>query len=401
MTGLDLITGSLVDPCTDPAWADLASRGSLFHSPAWLRVLRDGYRLKPRAVVTGDGGFAWVEVDDVRGVRLVSLPFTDFAGPIGSIGPELVADAVAGSPGRAAPGRLPAVTAGAGAAPDAVPFTVPLTVPFTVRFLVAGGFDIGAEPEHLRCGLGLDEVGRLAWHWADLEPGGHSGPGHSHSGGGDSGQDRLWSALASGARQNIRRSRRSGVTVEVRHDLNAVAHYHRLHLGLRKAKYRLLAQPWEFFAALHQHFGPDRLRVVLARLDERPELGPVAGVILLRHGDWGYYKLNASTEAGWSVRANDAVMWEAMVQARRWGCRWFDFGVSDLDQPGLIRYKNKYATGKGEVVVMRRDGEGEAKPWSARLVDQSLPMLTRLLTAPRCPDVVGAQASRVLYRLFC
>lgn len=379
MTGVEVRVGSVIDPCTETAWADLARRrGSVFHSPAWLRVLRDGYRLQPRAVLSGDGGFAWVEIDDVRGRRLVSLPFTDFAGPIGSVDPDLVAEALAEAARRPAPDS---VSAG--------------RVPLTARFLMADGFEFATEPDRYRDRLGLEEVGRLAWHWADLRPG--------FEGSDDAGsvEDRLWSALASGARQNVRRSRRSGVTVEARSDLDAMAHYHRLHLGLRKAKYRLLSQPWSFFAALHSHFGPDRLRVVLARLDDKPDLGPVAGVILLRHGDWGYYKLNASTKDGWSARANDAVMWEAMVQARRWGCRWFDFGVSDLDQPGLIRYKNKYATGQGEVVVMRSGGGDDVKPWSARLVDRSLPVLTRVLTAPRCPDAIGAQASRVLYRLFC
>ena len=48
----------VVDPCNDPGWAELAlAQGSVFHSAAWLRVLRDGYRLRPRAVMTDGGGF--------------------------------------------------------------------------------------------------------------------------------------------------------------------------------------------------------------------------------------------------------------------------------------------------------------------------------------------------------
>ncbi len=371
----------ICDPCLDDIWAELADRsGSLFHSTAWLRVLRDGYGLRPQALVTTDhdiadpvaGGLAWVEVADARGRRLVSLPFSDFAGPIGPIGPE---------------GLIPLV-------PERTSAPVPLAT--RMRLATAGGPDRGAvdpdDCERYRIGLNLAEAGRLAWHWTELPP---AGPELGATDG-----DELWSQLASGARQNIRRSRRSGVRVEVRSDLEALDEYHRLHLGLRKTKYRMLAQPWSFFTAMHQHFGPDRLRVVLARLDESgPGGDAVAGVILLRHGDWAYYKLNASTPAGWPVRANDAVMWEAMVAARRWGCRWFDFGVSDLDQPGLIRYKNKYATGQGEVVVLRRDGG--PRPWTARQLDRALPLATRVLTAPQCPDALGRQASQVLYRLFC
>jgi lipid II:glycine glycyltransferase (peptidoglycan interpeptide bridge formation enzyme) len=235
-------------------------------------------------------------------------------------------------------------------------------------------------------------AGRLAWHWAEIPP--------VDGDGGVVAEDHLWAQIASRARQNIRRSRRSGVHVEVRTDLGALNDYHRLHQRLRKTKYRLLSQPWSFFAHLHRHFGPDRLRVVLARIDDTTSRGEaVAGVILLRHGDWAYYKLNASTPAGQSARANDAVMWAALSAARRWGTRWFDFGVSDLDQPGLIRYKNKYASGQGEVVVLRR--AGGPRRWTARQIDRALPLATRALTTRRCPDAVGRQASRALYRLFC
>ncbi|MGF1596685.1 MAG: lipid II:glycine glycyltransferase FemX [Acidimicrobiales bacterium] len=376
----------LCDPCRDDVWAELVERsGTLFHSPAWLRVLRDAYRLRPRAVVSsegatdgGGGGVAWVEVADVRGRRVVSLPFSDFAGPIG-----------AWSTGSLAPLK------GERAA------TTPSLVT-RLRLATPGGPRRGAidanDLRRYRIELGLAETGRLAWHWTELPPLGRSTTGATST----SDDDRLWPQLASGARQNIRRSRRAGVVVDVRSDLDALEDYHRLHLELRKAKYRLLAQPRSFFIALHRHFGPDRLRIVLARLDGIAGSGggeAIAGVILLRHGDTAYYKLNASNPAGLSVRANDAVMWEAMAAARRWGCRWFDFGVSDLDQPGLIRYKDKYSTGRGEVVLLGRAGSG--RPWSARQIDRILPLTSRALTAPRCPDALGRQASRVLYRLYC
>lgn len=371
----------MCDPCRDEAWAELADRsGTLFHSPAWLRVLRDAYRLRPRALLWAEDGstnpdgcgMAWVEVAGARGRRVVSLPFSDFAGPLGRAGPQ---------------GPMPPVTEWA---PPGATLTTRLRLG-TVDGPNCGAVDVD-DYRRYRAALDLAETGRLAWHWAELPP--------PDTGGEGSDDDRLWSQLASGARQNVRRSQRSGVHVEVRSDLDALDEYHRLHQGLRKAKYRLLAQPRSFYVSLHRHFGPDRLRVVLARLDGRGDGGEaVAGVVLLRHRDWAYYKLNASDPAGMSQRANDAVMWETMVAAQQWGCRWFDFGVSDLDQPGLIRYKNKYATGQGEVVVLQRAGDPSS--WMARQLDRSLPLASRALTAPKCPDVLGRQASRVLYRLFC
>jgi CelD/BcsL family acetyltransferase involved in cellulose biosynthesis len=376
------------DPRTDPVWADLAERsGTLFHSASWMRVLADAYGLRPQAVLVvrpgpggrgelADGqavaGMAWVEVADPRGRRLVSLPFSDMAGPIGAMGcrelvPLLERDRSRSSPLTA---RLrPASTDG----PD------------------RGAVD-AVDRARFEADLGLAESGRLAWHWTRLDP-----VVADVDVGTDA--DPQWAGLASGARQNIRRSRRSAIRIEVRADGDALDEYHRLHRRLRREKYRLLAQPPAYFTALQRHFGPERLRVVLARLGDDPRGAAVAGVVLLRHGDHAYYKLNASTPEGWSARANDAVMWEAMTQARRWGCDWFDFGVSDLDQPGLIRYKDKYATGRGEVVVLGRPGS--ARPWTARQLDRVLPLVTRAVTAGGCPDVVGRQAGRLLYRWFC
>jgi hypothetical protein len=68
-----------------------------------------------------------------------------------------------------------------------------------------------------------------------------------------------------------------------------------LHTGLRKSKYRLLAQPRSFFDALHRHLAPDNLRTILARLDGEP----VASVVLLQHGDWAYSSSTLPARRAW------------------------------------------------------------------------------------------------------
>ena len=123
---------------------------------------------------------------------------------------------------------------------------------------------------------------------------------------------------------------------------------------------------------------------------------PVAGVVLLRHGSWAYYKFNASNRVGWNSRANDLVMWMAQVQARRWGCTGFDHGVSDLNQPGLIRYKDKFASGRGEVLIYGKGNSSTAR----RMVSSGLATATRLLTSEHCPEGLAERCSRSLYRMF-
>ncbi len=78
-----------VDPRTDLRWHDLVRgpRGSLFVSPPWITAVCGGFDLTPHARIAVDangrtlGGFAWIEIDDINGRRLSSLPFSDRADP--------------------------------------------------------------------------------------------------------------------------------------------------------------------------------------------------------------------------------------------------------------------------------------------------------------------------------
>jgi len=98
-----------VDARTDPRWQELQTRarGSLFHSSAWASVLTDTYRFAPRALLALDGdravsGIPWCRVDDPRGPRIISLPFSDYCGPIGAppLGPLIAELARGGLPVR-------------------------------------------------------------------------------------------------------------------------------------------------------------------------------------------------------------------------------------------------------------------------------------------------------------
>ncbi len=351
------------DPCRDDRWRQLTdTHGHLFHSPSWLGSLRDAYGLEPKAMLVGEGGLAWVDVQDMRGRRVRSLPFSDFGGPVGPVETGNLISTISGSWNR--------------------------ETPVGMRLIVGRPAYRRPDVEVLIERAGLSASGSLAWHWTDLV---------GQNGYGDGGEDvdPMWKALSSNARQNIRKARRSGVVVSVDDSPESLATFRLLHQRLRRGKYRLLSQPQAFFDALGHHFGDGRLAVVLAWSNGQP----VAGVLLLRHRDWAYYKFNASNQEGWALRANDLVMWSALQTARAWGCRRFDHGVSDLDQPGLIRYKSKYASGAGEVVVLNQPATRST--WRDRQIDRGLSTVTRMMTSPRCPEAFAERSSRFLYRLFC
>jgi CelD/BcsL family acetyltransferase involved in cellulose biosynthesis len=349
MTVLSLVAA---DPVTDPRWHRLAERpgASLFTSPPWISAVCRSYGFTPQARIAVDaagepvGGFAWVAVDDVRGRRLSSLPFSDRADP-------LVAD-------------LPTWTALLDAAKTG-------DEQLTLRCLARS--PAVADPR-------LRTVGEAAWHATPL----------------DAGIDELHRRIAGPSRRNIAAAQRAGVRVDVRDDIDAVRTFHRLHVGLRKHKYRLLAQPWAFFENIwHEFSAGGRCVTLLASLGGEV----IAGALFLEWNDVLYYKFGASAPGYLRVRPNDAVYWAGIRRGVERDLRLVDWGLSDLDQPGLVAFKRKWASVEQRIVTLR-SGTWLQRP-EQEAFGRELGELTRLLTDASVPDEITARAGAVLYRYFC
>ena len=340
-----------VDPRTHPLWHELASGpgGSLFTSPPWITAVSDTYGFTPSARVMVDGsgspgaGVAWIDVNDLRGQRRVALPFCDRADPI-------VED----------------LTSWQAVAADAFSDEVPLNL----RVL-----DTSPAVEDPR----LSTIGEAAWHATPLTRS----------------LDELHGAFRPQTRRNIAAAGRAGVEVILSAEAEAVREYHRLHVELRKRKYRLLAQPCEFFDRIWKAFSPaDAIRTALAMVDGRP----VAGALYLVWQDTVYYKFGASQAECLPLRPNDAIHWHVIRWAHARGLRMLDWGLSDLDQPGLVAYKRKWAAVERRILTLNAGGPPRGRRSD---VDQLLGEVTALLTDPSVPDAVTERAGASLYRYFC
>src|SRR5687768_2872886 len=78
----------MIDPITNPLWADLSQShpfASIFHSPEWLQILFLTYQFNIRALVKTNAagqaiaGSPYCILDDFRGKRIISIPFSDFS----------------------------------------------------------------------------------------------------------------------------------------------------------------------------------------------------------------------------------------------------------------------------------------------------------------------------------
>ena len=341
-----------LDPTSDPRWValDRAPHAGLFHSPLWMRAVVDAYGFTPDAYVALDandrpvGGVAFCEIDDGAGRRLVSFPFSDTCDP-------LLLDPRAWAPLREA--------------------LAAHRMPITLRSM---------NPRFLESDEDFKVFKRARWHTLPLT---------------GSVAD-IRARFEPAARRGIAKAERLGLTVRSIDNPTGLGDFMRLHIRLRKKKYRLLAQPARFFASLSTCFSPERRWVPLgAFLGDRL----VAATIYLHWQDTLYYKFNTSDVEALDIRPNNLLILAGVESALARGCRALDLGPSDDDQPGLIRFKESFGGISQELRFLRWTPPNAASD-RGRAFRGVLGEMTRLLTEPDVPDLVTAEAGAVLYRYF-
>jgi CelD/BcsL family acetyltransferase involved in cellulose biosynthesis len=341
-----------VDPRNDPLWCRLVNRvsSSVFHSPSWMQVLSDTYGWELHAYVVLDdrgeprAGLPFCRISDMLGERIVSIPFSDYCDPLA----------------------------------DDSNFW---------RLLIDRLLD-EQQSVSLRClhnSLPLaDERFTLAkqakWHRLDLRP--------------ELGA--LWDAMHDSTHRAIRKSERAGLTVRVAQSVQELRSFFEMHLKVRKYKYGLLAQPYSFFQNIWRHFVDVQHGFLLLAIHEDKI---VAGDFFLDWKDTLYYKFNASLPGDLSYRPNDLLIWEGIQQGKNRGFAYLDFGLSDIDQEGLIRYKRKFGTEEKTISFLRHTPNGPPTRAEKEL-RELLGKLTNRFTDHLVPDSITERAGEDLYRLF-
>ena len=194
-------------------------------------------------------------------------------------------------------------------------------------------------------------------------------------------------------RRGVRKAQHMGVEVR---PLPDIQDFLRLHVAVRKSKYRMLAQPALFFESIQRRFGAVGGWHALGAY-HRDQL--IAATIYLRCGETLYYKFSASDQGKLALRPNNLLLWEGARLAVSLGCHTLDLGPSDDDQPGLIRFKRNTGASELELQFLNWTPPG----WHHEQTKKARALLaevTRLLTGPNVPDEVAMRAADNLYRYF-
>ena len=299
-----------IDPTRDERWDELLQNhpdASIFQTRGWLEALRRTYGYQPVAFTLCAPGHSLTNAIPfchvpgwLNGHHLVSLPFSDHSMPLVEHSGQLT------------------------------------SLLLCLR----------------------EKLGRKKWSYIEIRPmdsinGDRKGFGESqvfclHKIDLRPGLDDIFRNLHKDCVQRkIRRAVREGLTCEEGRSDLLVDKFYQLLLSTRR-KQGLPVQPAEWFRNLVACVG-DKAKIRIASKDGRP----IASILTLRHNRVLVYKYGCSDRGFNNMGGTQLLLWNAIQEARSDGLCEFDLGRSDLDNPGLLVFKDRWGAARTPLTYLR------------------------------------------------
>jgi hypothetical protein len=134
----------------------------------------------------------------------------------------------------------------------------------------------------------------------------------------------------------------------------------------------------------------EKLQISLTRKNG----SPIAAILTLQHRSSVVYKYGCSDEKFHNIGGMPFLFWRLIEQSKALGAERIDFGRTDLDNQGLIIFKDRLGSTR-KLLTYYRYGKSarEGVPVSSLRDSRAVQRLVSLL-----PAVISSAASRVLYR---
>ena len=338
-----------INPLADPRWDALAGRhprACAFHQRGWLQALARTYGYEPLALTSASEGEALQDgmvfcrvASWITGTRLVSLPFTDHCHP-------LLSQA----------GEAAEFMNWLGAESGRRGWKYVELRPLSTLSCPASGWRAGQT---------------YAFHQLDLAPG----------------LEQIFRGLHKNSIQRkVQRAEREGLVYDSGRSAQMVDEFYRLVLMTRRRQL-LLPQPRRWFQNLAESMG-ESLQIRLAR---KTDGAAIAAILTLRHGATAIYKYGCSDEKFHNLGGMPFLFWRLIEESKAAGAAQIDFGRSDLDNPGLITFKDRLGAKRSALTYQRYPAR--AADAAARWNSQTLRRFISIL-----PDAVLCSSANLLYK---
>ncbi|MCD4670345.1 MAG: GNAT family N-acetyltransferase, partial [Actinomycetia bacterium] len=297
-------------------WNDFVTthpKATIFHHPAWAKLLAECYGFRPFVLVTYDqsgnlsAGQPFLVVRSLlTGYRWISLPYSDYCNP-------LYTD----------PSSLERLT------DKLVQLSQNKKTPrLSVRWNLPARSSITSYSHYALHQLALG----TSAEWQEQR-------------------------LSRMHRKNIRAAQRNGVRVEQGTSLEHTEEFYRLQLQTRHRK-GLPAQPWRFFRLLKELvFDQDLGFILLAYREEEC----LAGMVCLHWQQLLMCKYAASREEALKLRPNNLLFWTAIRWGIEHGYEVLDMGRSALENTGLREFKTRWGATEQPLVYSTLAGSATEK----------------------------------------
>ena len=339
----------IVDPLSDRRWDDLVARhpsASVFHQRGWLEALHRTYGYAPFVLTNArpgeplKDGIVLCRISSwLTGTRLVSLPFADHCEPL------LNAD---------------------GDAANLMEWLYAEHQRQHCRYVeVRPLFTLEHTAERMR------PSHTYCFHTLDIRPQ----------------ESQLFARLHKDSIQRkIRRADRERLSYEAGRSEQLQDEFYRLLLTTRR-RHRLPPQPRVWFRNLVECMG-DQVVIRVARKNGTA----IAAVLTARHGSTVVYKYGCSDERFHNLGGMPLLFWRLIQESKSSGVDTIDFGRSDLDNEGLIVFKDHWGTTRTCLTYYRYPASKQAPSLSSsdsRVFRGVFALL---------PDAFLSLAGRLLYR---
>jgi lipid II:glycine glycyltransferase (peptidoglycan interpeptide bridge formation enzyme) len=156
---------------------------------------------------------------------------------------------------------------------------------------------------------------------------------------------------------------------------------------ITRRRHQLLPQPRAWFRNLIACMSPN-VEIRLARKDGTP----IAAILTLRHRRTVVYKYGCSDETFHHLAGMPFLFWKLIEESKTAGAEQIDFGRTDLDNNGLIEFKDRFGTIRRQLTYFRYPESTREKG----VVATYLPAARRLFSV--LPDALSSRAGQMLYR---
>jgi lipid II:glycine glycyltransferase (peptidoglycan interpeptide bridge formation enzyme) len=339
-----------LDPLTDQRWQSFVERhpnASVFHSAGWLEAVRRTYGFQPVVFTTASpadalkNGLLFCRVRSwLTGPRMVSLPFSDYCEPLC----------------------------------DSNEFAVLIRHLQSTRdqkdwkYLEIRPVDGDFESEALAAGFRIRD--RFLHHRVSLQP---------------SEEDLLQSFHKDSVQRRLQHAGRAGLDEQVGRSEKLLNDFYGLFM-LTRQRHSVPPQSLGWFRNVVQCMG-ESLEIRAAYKNEIP----IASIMTLRFRDTAYYKYGCSNARFHNLGVIPFLFWGAIRAAKSSGATEFDFGRTELENPGLITFKNKWARNPREITYWRFPGspaDSVRARWGVKLLKPVFSLM---------PNRLLAAAGRFLY----